>query len=241
AGRVDVARHDADLALARLGDPRAVGAYQAGALALEEALDPHHVHDRDALGDGHDQLHAGVGGLHDGVGREGRRHEHDGGVGARGRDGVGHGVEARDLDVVGVRASWHAGVVGLAAEADGLAALAGADGGHHVRAVGDGLVGVEGAGLAQALDEETRVLAYQRAHAAPPASSTILRAPSFMSLALTTLRPDSSMIRLPSSALVPSSRTTSGTFRPTLRTAATTPLAMVSPFMMPPKMFTKMP
>ena len=62
-----------------------------------------------------------------------------------------------------------------------------------------------------------------------------------MSVALTTLRPDSSMIRLPSSAFVPSSRTTSGTSRPTCLTAATTPFAIVSPFMMPPKMLTKIP
>jgi hypothetical protein len=46
---------------------------------------------------------------------------------------------------------------------------------------------------------------------------------------------------LPSSTLVPSSRTTSGTLRPSSFAAATTPLAMMSHFMMPPKMFTKMP
>ena len=49
------------------------------------------------------------------------------------------------------------------------------------------------------------------------------------------------MIFLPSSTLVPSSRTTSGTFRPTSFTAATTPSAITSHFMMPPKMLTRMP
>ena len=49
------------------------------------------------------------------------------------------------------------------------------------------------------------------------------------------------MIFLPASTLVPSSRTTSGTFRPTSFTAATTPSAMMSHFMMPPKMLTRMP
>ena len=49
------------------------------------------------------------------------------------------------------------------------------------------------------------------------------------------------MISLPSSTLVPSSRTTSGTRRPTSFTAATTPSAMTSQRMMPPKMLTRMP
>ena len=49
------------------------------------------------------------------------------------------------------------------------------------------------------------------------------------------------MIFLPRSTLVPSSRTTSGTFRPTSFTAATTPSAITSHFMMPPKMLTRMP
>ena len=52
---------------------------------------------------------------------------------------------------------------------------------------------------------------------------------------------DSAMIFLPCSTLVPSSRTTSGTFRPTSFTAATTPSAITSHFMMPPKMLTRMP
>jgi hypothetical protein len=54
-----------------------------------------------------------------------------------------------------------------------------------------------------------------------------------------TLRPLSASIFLPSSTLVPSRRTTSGTLRPTSLTAAITPLAMTSHFMMPPKMLTK--
>src|SRR6266545_120766 len=45
----------------------------------------------------------------------------------------------------------------------------------------------------------------------------------------------------PSSTLVPSSRTTSGTCRLTSRAAATTPSAITSQRMMPPKMLTRMP
>ena len=53
--------------------------------------------------------------------------------------------------------------------------------------------------------------------------------------------PDSARIRLPCSTLVPSSRTTSGTFRFTSRAAATTPSAITSHLMMPPKMLTSTP
>ena len=52
-------------------------------------------------------------------------------------------------------------------------------------------------------------------------------------------RPDSARIFLPRSTFVPSRRTTSGTFSETCFAAATTPLAITSHFMMPPKMFTR--
>src|SRR5579864_833209 len=70
---------------------------------------------------------------------------------------------------------------------------------------------------------------------------TIFCAASSRLSAGTTLRPESRMIFLPCSTLVPSSRTTSGTLRPTCFTAATTPSAMTSHFMMPPKILTSMP
>jgi hypothetical protein len=54
-------------------------------------------------------------------------------------------------------------------------------------------------------------------------------------------RPLSASSRLPSSTLVPSRRTTSGTLRPSFFVALITPCAMTSHFMMPPKMLTKMP
>src|SRR5258706_2307344 len=76
---------------------------------------------------------------------------------------------------------------------------------------------------------------------APFTALTIFCAASSRSSAGNTLSPDSRMIFLPASTLVPSSRTTSGTFRPASFTAATTPSAMMSHFMMPPKILTKMP
>src|SRR5437667_8596566 len=54
-------------------------------------------------------------------------------------------------------------------------------------------------------------------------------------------RPLSWRIFLPSSTFVPSSRTTRGTGTLTCLTAVRMPLAMISHFMMPPKMFTRMP
>ena len=51
--------------------------------------------------------------------------------------------------------------------------------------------------------------------------------------------PDSARICLPRSTLVPSRRTTRGTDSFTCRAASTTPWAMTSHFMIPPKMFTR--
>ncbi len=48
----------------------------------QEGLDAQHVGDRDPLGDRDDELDAGVGRLHDRVGRERRRHEDHRSVGA---------------------------------------------------------------------------------------------------------------------------------------------------------------
>ncbi len=50
----------------------------------------------DAFGDGDDQVDAGGGGLHDRVGREGRRYKRHCGVGICGADSLGHSVEYRD-------------------------------------------------------------------------------------------------------------------------------------------------
>ena len=54
-------------------------------------------------------------------------------------------------------------------------------------------------------------------------------------------RPESLRFSCPDPSLVPFMRTTSGTERPFRLAAATTPVAMVSQRMMPPKMLTRMP
>jgi hypothetical protein len=70
-------------------------------------------------------------------------------------------------------------------------------------------------------------------------AATTFSAASAMLLALMMGKPESARIFLPSSSLVPFMRTTSGTFSCTSRAAATIPVAMVSHFMMPPKILTR--
>src|SRR6266480_757729 len=61
----------------------------------------HHVVERDALRDADDQPDPGRGGFHDGVGREGRRHEDAADVGTSLAPRVGDGIEDRDAEVGG--------------------------------------------------------------------------------------------------------------------------------------------
>src|SRR6202162_3203589 len=125
----------------------------------------------------------------------------------------------------------------------GRAAFAGRGAADHLSAVGNRHLGMEGAVLAgEALADDLGVLVDEDGHYAPPFTAlTIFCAASSRSSPEVTLRPDSLMIFLPRSTLVPSRRTTSGTFSPTSLTAATTPSAITSHFMMPRKMFTRMP
>src|SRR6185436_5114607 len=88
----------------------------------------------------------------------------------------------------------------------------------HLGAVGDRLLGMEGAVLArEALADDLGVLADEDAHghAAFFTAATIFCAASSRSSPEVTLSFDSAMIFLPSSTFVPSRRTTSATFSPT--------------------------
>src|SRR5262249_47183066 len=113
----------------------------------------------------------------------------------------------------------------------------------HLCAVGDRGFRMERAVLAgEALGDDLGVLVDQDGHHAVLFTAlTIFCAASSRSSAKVTLSLESAMIFLPTSTLVPSSRTTSGTLRPASLTAATTPSAITSHFMMPPKMLTRMP
>ena len=150
-GLVDIARHDADLALAGRDDPGAVGADQPGvrAVRLQVGHGAGHVDHRDALGDRDDHRDAGVGGLHDRVGRERRRDEDHRRVGARLLHGLGDGVEDRDAE-------------------RRRPAAAGRRPAHQVRPVRLALLGVERPRLARdALTDQPRVLVDQDAHEFP--------------------------------------------------------------------------
>src|SRR5258708_30157265 len=69
---------------------------------------------------------------------------------------------------------------------------------------------------------------YENAHRAPPARATTFCAPSFIPFAMVKFSPDSRRIFWPSSTLVPSIRTTTGTLRCKSFAAATTPVASTS-------------
>ncbi len=143
---VDVAGHDADLALAGGDDAGAVGADQPGLLALHVLLDLDHVEDRDPFGDAADQFDAGVDRFHDGVGGKGGRYVDDRGGGAGLVDGFADGVE--DGEAV-----------------DGRAPLAGGDAADHLGAVVAGPLGVEEAGGAgDPLGDDFGVFIDQNAH-----------------------------------------------------------------------------
>src|ERR1700761_2093782 len=122
-------------------------------------------------------------------------------------------------------------------------AFAGRDAAHHLGAVGDRLFGMEGAlGAGEALADDFGVAIDEDRHQAASFTALVILAAASARLSAERIgRPDSSRIFLPSFTLVPSSRTTSGTWRLTSRAAAAMPSAITSQRMMPPKMVTRMP
>src|SRR5665213_243091 len=220
----DVARHDADFAFARRHHAGAVRPDQPRLRARQRALDLDHVHHRNAFGDADDERDLGLDRLADRIGGASRRHIDHAGVAAGLVLGFGNRVEHRQIEMT-------------------AAAFAGRGAADHLGAVLDGLFGMERAVLTgEALADDLGVFIDEDRHqAAPFTALTIFCAASSRSSADVTSSLDSAMIFLPRSTLVPSRRTTSGNFRPTSFTAATTPSAMTSHFMMPPKMLTRMP
>src|SRR6266404_5506624 len=221
---MDVARHDADLAFVRRDDARAIWPDQPRAAARKRALDAHHVEDGYALGDADDERNPGVGRLEDGIGGEGRRHVNDARIAAGDGARLVDGVEDRQIEVPG-------------------AAFARRHAADHLGAVGDRLLGVEGAlGAGEALaDHLGRGVDEDRHQLASLTAATTFSAASTRFSAARIGRPDCCRMRLPRSTLAPSRRTTRGTCRLTSRAAATTPSAIRSHRMIPPKMLTRIP
>src|SRR4029079_698368 len=138
--------------------------------------------------------------------------------------GLGDGVEDRQIEMA-------------------RAAFARRRAADHLRPVSDRGLGMESAVLAgEALTDDLGVLVDEDGHyAASFTALTTFCAASSRSSPEVTLSPDSLMIFVPRSTFGPSSHLTSGTLRPTSFTAATTPSAITSHFMMPPKMLTRIP
>src|ERR1700726_3441394 len=115
-----------------------------------------------------------------------------------------------------------------------LPALSGSHSAHHLRAVFDGGLRMETSFAAgESLEDDARVLIDEDAHCA---SLTTFSAASFIPSATVKLNPEDFKISCPFSTLVPSIRTTIGTFTLNSRAAFTAPLAITSQRRMPPKM-----
>src|SRR5437588_3712250 len=218
---VNLSGHDADFAFARRDDARAIGPGKPSPAATKRGGHANHIECGNAFGDADDQRQTGVNGLKHGVGGKRRGHENRGGIGLSCADGFGDGIENRHIVMQ-------------------RAALARGDSGNHFGAVCDHLACVEAAFAAgDTLHDDSGHLVYQNAHRAPPARRTAFSAPSFMFSPMVKLSPESRRIWRPCSTLVPSIRTTTGSFNCNSRAAATTPVASTSQRRMPPKMLMK--
>src|SRR6185312_8765301 len=225
AAAMDVARHDADLAFTGRDHAGAIGADQPRLGARERTLHFDHVQHRNAFGDANDQRDLRIDGFQDGVGGERRRHIDGGRIRADFLFRLAHRVEHGQAQM-------------------GLAAFARRGAAHHLGAIGDGLFGMEGPLRAsKALADDLGVLVDENGHVTyePFTALTTFWAASARLSAEVMARPDLARICLPNSTLVPSRRTTRGTFSEISFAAATMPSAMMSHFMMPPKMLTRMP
>src|SRR2546423_261837 len=209
-----------------LASPTVASPGQFGPISLTPASTTkaraHHVVERDALRDTDDQPDAGRGGLHDGVGREGCRHENAADVGAGLAPRIGDGVVDRDAEVGG-------------------AALARADTGDDVGPVGLHLLGVKAAfAPGQTLHQDAAFARQENAHRAWPLDSSTIRRAAAVAVASGVI-PASWRSRRPSSSRVPVIRTTSGRVRRRSRVGSMMPCATSSPRVMPPKMLIRMP
>ncbi len=151
---MDVPRLNANLALTRRDHTRAVRPDQAHTQLVALDLNLEHIQCRNAFGDADDELDPTESRFEDRVLAERRRHVDHRGVSTGGLNGLPNGIEYRQTEVHG-------------------AALARRDAADHLRAVGNGLLGVEGTLRAgEALANDLGVLVDQYAHYLPSAALT---------------------------------------------------------------------
>src|SRR3979411_2800791 len=202
----DVAGHDSDLALSGRHHAGAIRTDQPRFRIVERAADLDHIGHRNAFGVADDQRDLCIDRFANRVRRARRRHINHAGIGAGLFARFRHRIEHRQIEMP-------------------CASLSRRYAADHSGAVKHRLLGMKGAVLAgKTLADDLGIAVDQYGHYAASfrVALTIFCAASSRSSADTTLRPDCLMTFLPSSTLVPSSLTTSGTVKPTSRTAATT-------------------
>src|SRR5579859_5080985 len=218
---VDAARHDSDFAFAGGDDARAIGADEARLVEVHGGSSANHVDNGNAFGNANDERNFGIGSFEDSIGSVRRRHKDHGCVGGSSLHRFADRVKDWAFEML--RATF--------------------SGGHSADDVGavlNHLLSVESAFAAcNTLDDQARFFVNQDAHRAPPARATTFCAPSFMPSAMVKLSALSRSIFWPISTLVPSMRTTTGTFSRKSFAAATTPVASTSQRKMPPNMLMK--
>src|SRR6202048_3941968 len=191
----DIAGHDSDLALTGRHNAGAIRADQPRLGIIERATDLDHVGHRNPFGDTDDQRDLGIDCFANRVRRARWRDINHAGIGTGLLASFRHGIEHRQIEMLGV-------------------ALAGRRAADHSGPVKHCLLGMEGVVFARkALAYDIALGVEQNGHYAASfrVALTIFCAASSRSSADTTLRPELLMLFLPSSTLVPSSRTTSGT------------------------------
>ncbi len=173
---MNLAGHNAHLALARRNDTRAIGANQARAASAQHGRDANHVDGGNALGDAHGQWQTRIDGFENRIGRVRRRNENKRRVSAGFAHGVCHRIEYGNTFVL-------------------AATLARRHSRDDARTVSNHLLRVE-TSLAprKALHDHSGLTVNQNAHRAPPARRTAFSAPSFMPSAIVKLSPESRRI-----------------------------------------------
>ncbi len=145
-----MARHNADFASVRRDNAGAVWPDQARFRTFEGALHLHHVQHRNTFGDADDQLHLGVNRFKDRVSREGGRH-----------------IDHRCVcfgDMLGLMDRVEHGQVQM-----GLTTFAWRHTTNHLRAISNGLLGMEGALAAgKALADHFGILVNEYGHVPVP-------------------------------------------------------------------------